>query len=126
MMNFQLNLNEMINSIDLGNVDHSEIKESDEVLKEINSLRDQIAKKLDDISIFGNDLENRENNFKKQFNELESDKKELFKKLEDEFILNTQINIDSDKNINILKNVNSDIINDENVGMLNMNLINFR
>lgn len=116
----------MINSIDLGNVDHSEIKESDEVLKEINSLRDQIAKKLDDISIFGNDLENRENNFKKQFNELESDKKELFKKLEDEFILNTQINIDSDKNINILKNVNSDIINDENVGMLNMNLINFR
>lgn len=120
MSNFNINFNEMITSVDIGNVDQFENKGSDEVLKEINKLRDQISKKLNDISTIDTDIESRENNFMKEFFKLDKEKKEFYQKLENEFIINSHFYFESDNTNNVVfKNLKSDIINDENVGKPN-------
>jgi hypothetical protein len=124
MNNFNINFNEMVTSIDMGNIDQAEItSETDEILKEINFLRDEISKKLMDISTVDTDLEKRENNFLEEFNKLDFEKKELYKKLENEFIVNSHLYIEADKNKVLFKNLNLDFINDNNVGKINLKKI---
>lgn len=113
--NFNQEFSEMINSIDLNNPDEAENNDNDEIMKQIYLLRERIMNKLDDISTVDADLQNREDKLKEEFENLTLDRKDLFKKLENEFILNSDLYFESPENQNIFNNLNSEILNEENI-----------
>jgi len=115
MNNFNLNINEILNSSDIGNFDNMETKGSKEVMKEINNLKKQISKNLNDISTIDTDLDSRESKFLEEFNQMDKDKKELYKILENEFIINSHLYFESDRNDVIFRNLKSEFMNDDNV-----------
>ena len=120
MTNFNLDINEVIQSIDGGVIDLSEKDENEEVLKEIGNLREKIAKGLESISILDDEVPVREQNFYNDFDRLDTEQRELFLKLENEFIINSHLYFE-DENINydITNNhLHTDMIDEENIGKL--------
>jgi hypothetical protein len=121
MTNFNLDMNEVIQSFDAGNIDHSEKEENEEVLKEIGNLRENIEKNLQAITLLEDEVPIREEKFYNEFDNLDSEQRELFIKFENEFILNSHLYFEEEKNkldlIGQNKNkINKDIINEENIG----------
>ena len=113
--NFNQDFNEALNSFGIGNLDESENLENDEILKEINQLREKINNRIEDISTVDSSLESRENNFQTEYEKLNNQQKELFKKFENDYILNS--NLVENKNNSVFNNLNAEIVNDNNIGM---------
>ena len=113
--NFNQDFNEALNSFWIGNLDESENLENDEILKEINQLREKINNRIEDISTVDSSLESRENNFQTEYEKLNNQQKELFKKFENDYILNS--NLVENKNNSVFNNLNAEIVNDNNIGM---------
>lgn len=122
MTNFNLDMNEVIQSFDATNtnIDH-EKEENEEVLKEIGILREKIEKNLHTISLLDDEVPIREEKFYSEFDKLDSEQRELFLKLENEFIINSHLYFEEEKDkYNKIEyynlNNNADIVNEENIG----------
>ena len=119
MTNFNLDMNEVIQSFDAGAIDNSEKEENQEVLKEIAILREKIVKNLHTISILDNEVPTREEKFYDKFDNLDTEQRELFLKFENEFIMNSHLYFEEEKDKfdNNMHIHNTNIVNEENIGM---------